>query len=83
MKINQMKIKKDIDRSTFGGRIYTLREENKLTIEQLARRVFVNEAIICLWEQGKNLPSFDTIISICKNMNVSADWLLGLSDKRR
>ena len=83
MKINQMKIKKDIDRSTFGGRIYTLREENKLTIEQFSRRVFVNEAIICLWEQGKNLPSFDTIISICKNMNVSADWLLGLSDKRR
>ncbi len=82
MYINQMKIKKDINRNTFGGRIYTLREENKLTVEQFARRVFVNKAIICLWEQGKNLPSFGAIISICKNMNVSADWLLGLSEKR-
>lgn len=83
MNINQIKTKKNIDRNTFGGRIYTLREENKLTVKEFARRVFVNKAIICSWEHGRNLPSYGAIVSICKNMNVSADWLLGLSDKRR
>ena len=32
------------------------------------------------WLQYRCFPRGDTIIAICRTRNVSADWLLGLSD---
>lgn len=32
------------------------------------------------WERGDKEPSIETIGCICKHFNVSADWLLGITD---
>lgn len=77
-----MKAKNNIDRSSFGGRIYTLREERNLSCRQMSELIFIDKSVIGAWENGKCTPSYEAIVSICKNMKVSADWLLGLTDER-
>ena len=34
-----------------------------------------------MWKQGKKLPRADNLFEIAQYFNVSADWLIGLSDK--
>ena len=35
------------------------------------------------WIAGIRSPSAEAVLSICTQMGVSADWLLGISDKSR
>ena len=63
-----------------GERIKELRTEKKLTQSQLATHINFGHAIVGFWESGKRKPAADAIIALCKFFNVSADYLLGLSD---
>jgi transcriptional regulator with XRE-family HTH domain len=33
---------------------------------------------VYMWEKGKSKPDINTLVSLCKVLDVSADWLLGL-----
>ncbi|MDE6060557.1 MAG: helix-turn-helix domain-containing protein, partial [Clostridia bacterium] len=57
-----------------------LREEEGFSQAQLAKTVGLSQAAIALWEQGARTPSADAIIKLAKFFDVSADYLLGLSD---
>ena len=46
----------------------------------MARILGVSTATVSKWEQGASEPSFETLKRICKMYNVSADYLLGLSE---
>lgn len=46
--------------------------------KDLAKRIGVNEVTMCRYVKGTRTPNANVIIRICKELNISADWLLGL-----
>ncbi len=60
-----------------------LREENKISQQQLANVLKVSQSTVGMWENGKNKPEFDTLIKIADYFNVSVDFLLGKSDNKK
>ena len=63
------------------GRLKLYRKSNGWTQVQIAQRLNVTQQTYQEWESGKieDLRS-STIIRICQTFNLSANWLLGLSD---
>lgn len=45
----------------------------------LADKLGVTVSAVRSWEQEKSSPSHETLVSICRLYNVSADYLLGLT----
>ena len=48
---------------------------------ELARAVGVSKQCISDYKAGKSQPSLDTLFLICRYLDVSADFLLGLTDR--
>lgn len=66
-----------------GSRIKILREENKLTQNDLAKKLgFKNYTTITKWEKGENFPRGRELKLLAELFDVSSDWILGLSDSR-
>lgn len=64
----------------FCLRLKSLRLEKGLTQKQLADKLGMVKATISSYEQNTNCPSIETFINLCKVFDVSADFMLGLSD---
>lgn len=47
----------------------------------LAEAAHVSKQCISDYKAGKSVPSIDTLYLICKTLDVSADFLLGLEDE--
>ena len=76
------KKRKTVNPDSIGGRIYELRKSAKMSQKQFAKQTYTTDGMVCRWENGDNLPSCEMIVVICNKFNVSADWLLGLEEKR-
>lgn len=61
-------------------RIKELRKEKNLTQKQLAALMNKSETGLASWEQGLSEPNVNDLRLLCKIFEVSADYLLGLSD---
>lgn len=57
--------------SAFGRKIRNCREENNLTIEQLAELCNMSDRCISDIELGKSDPKISTVLSICYNLNIN------------
>lgn len=60
-----------------------LREElkqNGMTVKTLAEKIGVSPEMVTQYCTTKKLPSLDTFIKICKALDVSADYILGLNE---
>ncbi len=66
----------------FGERLRTLRLENRLTQSQLADRLGIVGATVSEYENCRKYPSVEVLIKLCGTLNVSSDYLLGLSDNK-
>ncbi len=64
----------------FGVRLRDLRLEKRMTQQQLADKTGMAKGTISAYEQGKKYPSVEVLIKLCNTFQVSADYLLGLSD---
>lgn len=64
--------------NTFGERLKEIRISKNITQKQLATMVGSSERGIQRYESGERKPNFDAIISLCKALEISADYLLGL-----
>lgn len=62
--------------NTIGTRIKSLRENQKLTQQQLGEIVELHGSNIGRIEKGKVYPTSDVLLKICQYFNVSCDWLL-------
>ena len=51
-----------------------------LTQKELAKKLNIDNANISNWKTGRNLPSLELFYELCKILDVSADYLLGLTD---
>jgi Predicted transcriptional regulators len=65
-----------------GERIKELREQAKEKQWELGEMIFSSQTAISHYENGRIKPNVDTIAAIAKHYNVSADYLLGLTDKK-
>ena len=60
-----------------------LQEEVKrsgITTKELADKVGISPEMITQYYTTKKLPRLDTFLQLCKALEVSADYLLGLED---
>lgn len=67
---------------TIGERITLLIKEKGQNSYQCSVAMGISSSRLFYVEKGRNLPSSELIIIICKYFNVSADWLLGLKEER-
>lgn len=64
----------------FGKRLNELRQEEKITRAELARRLNVSVRLISYWENGERECSFDTLIQLADLLNTTTDYLLGRTE---
>ena len=63
-----------------GSRLKDIRKDHHDTQETLAAKLHVSTSTVSKWEQGAAEPSLESLTQICRMYEVSADFLLGLSD---
>ena len=64
----------------FGERLAEIRRDHGHTQANLAARLHVSTPTVRAWEQEKSMPSYETLIALCRLYSVTSDYLLGLSD---
>ena len=64
----------------YGERIKELREERGMSQEQLAKLLCCNQQTISKYEREVRDLGTQTIITLCRIFEVSADYLLGIVD---
>ena len=64
----------------FKKRITEVFNESEMNQKEIADALNVTPANLSNWKNGRNLPSIPTLKEICKLFNVSADYLIGLSN---
>lgn len=62
------------------NRIKELRKEKGLTQKQLATLLNKSETGYASWEQGLSEPNVNDLRLLCKIFEVSADYLLGITN---
>ena len=68
-------------RDTFANRLKQARTTAELTQLQLAKRLSVARITLTQYERAVNEPNFSMLIKMAKLLNVSLDWLTGLTKK--
>lgn len=63
-------------------RIKSLRKAHGLNQVELARALGVTKQSISNWENDNILPSIEMLMKISRYFSVSADYLLGLDERR-
>lgn len=64
----------------FHERLKQLRIDTMLSQKEFAEKWGIDTSKYNKWENGKNSPDFDNLCFLAKNLNVTTDYLLGLSD---
>ena len=61
---------------TLGEKIGILRNENGLSVQQLAESLGVSAQTVSDWESGESVPDIDSVVSLSEIFSVSADTLV-------
>jgi len=64
----------------FKERLKHLQTTYHLSLSELGECIGVQKTAVALYESGKNMPSFETLINIANLFGVTIDWLVGRSD---
>lgn len=65
---------------SYGERLKLARKENCLTQTELAEKLGITQKSYQRMEKGTHDLKMSTIVQLCKALNISSDWLLGLND---
>jgi transcriptional regulator with XRE-family HTH domain len=68
-----MKMRKD--------RLKESRQKSHLTQDELAEKLHTVKTQISRWERGESMPHAKILIQLSQILNVSVDYLLGISDE--
>ena len=63
-----------------GERLAEVRKDHGDTQADLARHLNISLPTVRSWEQERSSPSHELLIAICKLYQISADYLLGISN---
>lgn len=64
----------------FSERLKIAMDIRQYTVEDLAARVYTSQSTISMYRSGKRLPNILILRLIAKELRVSTDYLLGLTD---
>lgn len=64
----------------FAERIKKIKEVNNYTNAQIGAMADVSEGTVRAWIASGKQPTIDKIVKLCVSLNVSSDYLLGLTD---
>lgn len=64
----------------FSDKLKKLRNENNVTQEELAEKIFVTRSAVSKWETDKGYPAIDSLKMLSKVFNVSIDELVSDED---
>lgn len=64
----------------FTQRFTEVLKQSNVSQVELANSIGISKQCISDFKSGKSFPSIHTLFLICKELNVSADYLLGLTD---
>jgi len=67
--------------SSFALRLKEARKFYNVTQKQVAEGTKMAESAYQRYEHGKVQPTINSLIKFCRYFNVSADYLIGLSDE--
>ena len=67
----------------FAKRLRELRKEKGLSQMELGEHLGYGYTAISSYETGRNEPGYADLICICNVLDVSADYILGISDVRK
>lgn len=65
---------------TFGEKLKKLRNDNNLTQEQLAEKIYVTRTAISKWETDNGYPSIDSLKELSKLFGITIDELISDQD---
>ena len=63
-------------------RLKELRDENRISQAHLAKAIGVAQSTVGMWESGKSVPEFNTLIKVADYFSVTVDYLSGKSNSR-
>ena len=72
-----------MDLSALGTKIKQERKQQGLTLETLAEKLGISRNFLWEIEAGRKAPALPTLYNLAVTLNVSIDYLLGLSEKNR
>ena len=65
----------------FWQRLYDLCKENNTSPTKVVRELGIAQGMVTKWKNGTN-PNAEVLIKISNYFGVSADYLLGITDKK-
>lgn len=65
----------------FSERLKQLRMQRQLSQNELAKRSGIHLNMIQRYEDGKSNPTADSLYKLCRELQVSSDYLIGLTDQ--
>jgi transcriptional regulator with XRE-family HTH domain len=68
---------------SFGQRLQIVRKDLGLTQKQVSEAIRMHKSEVSAYERGRQMPTFWSLCELARALNVSIDWLAGLSDERR
>ena len=68
-----------MDLLQFGSRIKSVRREKHLTLEKLAEQINISRNFLWEIEAGRKAPAIGTLYDLALSLDVSVDYLMGLS----
>lgn len=66
--------------SLMGEKIKSARIEKRFTLEKLSEKIGISRNFLWEIEAGRKAPAIQTLYSIGKELNISIDYILGLSN---
>lgn len=69
--------------ANFPDRLWSLRTAACMTQQELADTINTSRRTVTYWESGKVQPTSESIVALAVYFNVSADYLLGLTDQKK
>ena len=64
----------------FAGRLKGILDSRNIQQKSIAASLGVSPAVFSAWVKCKSEPSFDMLSLLCRELKVSSDYLIGLSD---
>lgn len=78
----QNKYGKEVLMKAYIKRMRDLREDHDKTQQQIADVLGTSQTMYARYERGANELPIHHLVTLCRFYNVSADYILGLSDKQ-
>ena len=66
-----------------GNRIKELRNKKSISQTKFALLLDVSRSAVSMWEINKSEPDNEMLIKICKVLDCSSDYLLGISETKK